>query len=378
VSPIYKFSIRLKKNKKLRAGFYAGTALLLAGVFIIVALLSANSAATDTALTAKSQSPTLSDKAPETSLHETLQRIALAKHNAESTPGSYTTEMTPVPTPIATTPPEPSMTPVPTTKPEPSPKATPKPTPKPTKAPDLNALSQYFMVEADKYYNNIGYSSNSYDYTEEDVMMLARVITREAGGESYQGMLAVGNVVMNRVFCGYWGKTIASVVTAPGQFAYSPARTPKQKCIEAARDVLKNERWVIPQNVYFFNSGRKAGENWGKYKYYTKIGGHCFYTHTIGRRYNGSGIPPALYERVYKWPQYGCKREKRVTRLQQMLVKLGYKTDTNGYFGKTTREAVIKFQKDKGLKADGLSGPTTIKALIKAYGVDAYRKKYKA
>lgn len=234
------------------------------------------------------------------------------------------------------------------------------------------------MVEAEKYYNNIGYSSNSYNYTEEDVMMLARVITREAGGESYQGMLAVGNVVMNRVFCGYWGKTIASVVTARGQFAYSPDRTPKKRCIDAARDVLKNERWVIPQNVYFFNSSRPAGENWGKYKFYTKIGGHCFYTHTIGKRYNGSGIPPALYERVYKWPQYGCKRENRVTRLQQMLVKLGYKTDTNGYFGKTTKEAVIKFQKDKGLKADGLAGPTTIKAVIRAYGVDAYRKKYKA
>jgi hypothetical protein len=232
------------------------------------------------------------------------------------------------------------------------------------------------MVEADKYYDDIGYSSNYYDYTEEEVLMLARVITREAGSESYEGKLAVGNVVMNRVLCGHWGKTIESVVTAKNQFAYKPDSTPKTKCVEAARDVLKNQHWVVPQNVYFFNSGRTAGEDWGRYKYCMKIGGHCFYTYKLGKRYMGDGIPPALYKRVFKWPQYGCKPENRVKRLKQMLKKLGYETGTDGYFGKSTKETVIQFQKDKGLKADGVAGPSTIKALIKAYGKDAYIKKY--
>ena len=47
----------------------------------------------------------------------------------------------------------------------------------------------------------------------------------------------------------------------------------------------------------------------------------------------------------------------RVTELQTALVKLGYNTNgVDGRFGAGTQRAVISFQKDNGLEADGLAG----------------------
>ncbi|MBT2668908.1 C40 family peptidase [Bacillus sp. ISL-4] len=53
-----------------------------------------------------------------------------------------------------------------------------------------------------------------------------------------------------------------------------------------------------------------------------------------------------------------------VKQLQENLKKKGYfNTDTTTYFGTITKSSVVKFQKSKGLKADGIVGPNTYKAL---------------
>lgn len=69
----------------------------------------------------------------------------------------------------------------------------------------------------------------------------------------------------------------------------------------------------------------------------------------------------------------GVKRSKvlsfgsrggEVEQLQQALKRAGYFQDSaTGYFGIKTKRAVIKFQKAKGLSADGIAGPSTKKAL---------------
>lgn len=289
------------------------------------------------------------------------------------------------PTPIKTTAPEPSPSPTPkatdspkpTTKPsaKPSAKPTPKPTPKPSSA-SLTELAKFYIVDSDKYYSDYKYSSNNYNYNEDDITVLARVITKEAGSESSEGQLAVGNVVLNRVFCGHFGSSLEAVATAPGQFAYDSSIVPKQSCLNAARDVLQNEHWVVAQNVYYFHAGGTSGSGWGNHTFYSKIGNQSFYSETIGRRYNGTSIPPKLFSRIYKWPQYGCQPGKGVSRIQHMLSVLGYDTDKDGYFGKTTKQALMKFQKSKGIRADGVGGASTIKALIKAYGKDKYCKEF--
>lgn len=52
-----------------------------------------------------------------------------------------------------------------------------------------------------------------------DVALLARVINAEARGEPYQGQVAVGAVIMNRVESAEFPNTITGVVYQKGQFS---------------------------------------------------------------------------------------------------------------------------------------------------------------
>ena len=60
---------------------------------------------------------------------------------------------------------------------------------------------------------------SSVDASDEEVWLLACIIDWEAGSESYEGKLAVANVVLNRVKSGKWGSSITSVIYAPKQFS---------------------------------------------------------------------------------------------------------------------------------------------------------------
>lgn len=61
-----------------------------------------------------------------------------------------------------------------------------------------------------------------------DVQLLAALIQCEAGSQSYEGKLAVGAVVMNRVRSGGYPNSILGVITAPGQF---PPATKDRKSV---------------------------------------------------------------------------------------------------------------------------------------------------
>ncbi len=57
-------------------------------------------------------------------------------------------------------------------------------------------------------------------------------------------------------------------------------------------------------------------------------------------------------------------RNQAVKKLQQDLKQLKYFVgDPAGYFGPVTKDAVIRFQKDKNLIADGIAGPKTLAAI---------------
>ena len=55
--------------------------------------------------------------------------------------------------------------------------------------------------------------------TDDEMLLLAAIIYCEAGGESYEGQLAVGYVIMNRVRSNQFPNTISGVVYQPNQFS---------------------------------------------------------------------------------------------------------------------------------------------------------------
>ncbi len=241
---------------------------------------------------------------------------------------------------------------------------------------DIDDEVQKFRVEADKYYNEVGYSNNHYKYTKEEKSLLSQVMWEEARGEGSKGMIAVGNVVMNRLLSGKFpGNSIKDLVTN-GQFARPNGKT-NIWSNRAANLVLDYEQWVIPQNIFFFKVPRGDPKaDWSPtIKYAFTIGGHAFYT---AKKYGRTGmIPPQLFERTFEWPTMGCKPEMRVYKLQYMLNKMGYtKVTPDKYFGQDTKDAIIDFQKKHGLRADGIAGAKTLKEIIKEFGEDDFYEKF--
>ena len=80
----------------------------------------------------------------------------------------------------------------------------------------------------------------------DDVTLLAALIQCEAGSESYEGQLAVGAVVMNRVRSGAYPGSIYGVIYESGQFtpagsgsvASVAANGPKASCVQAAQQAI--------------------------------------------------------------------------------------------------------------------------------------------
>ena len=107
-------------------------------------------------------------------------------------------------------------------------------------------------------------------------LLLAALIQCEAGSESYEGQVAVGAVVMNRVRSAAYPDSIHGVIYASGQF--TPAMTGKlnsvyesgriyDSCIRAAEEALSGVSNVGDLTHFRRNNGREG----------LVIGNHVFY-----------------------------------------------------------------------------------------------------
>ena len=100
-------------------------------------------------------------------------------------------------------------------------------------------------------------SDSFYDYSNEELVLLAGIIQAEAGNQPYEGKIAVGSVVMNRVESDKFPNTISGVIYSPNQFtpagsgrlAVILSQGPTAECMQAALDVLNGKRNV--SNLYF-------------------------------------------------------------------------------------------------------------------------------
>lgn len=117
-------------------------------------------------------------------------------------------------------------------------------------------------------------------YTDTDLELLARLIYAESRGEPYDGKVAVGAVVLNRVKSGKFPHSIREVIYAPGQFTCvvngQINLTPDASAFQAARDALEG-RDPSKGALYFYNP--KTARNMDFFRKLTvtvSIGNHAF------------------------------------------------------------------------------------------------------
>ena len=128
-------------------------------------------------------------------------------------------------------------------------------------------------------------------YTKSELRLMASIINCEAGVESFQGKLAVGIVVMNRVESKAFPNTIKKVIYQKNQFSpvrngmlnkmlkqYDAGKTNTaqwKSCISAAKKVLNGQRTIVYKGKvkslkgYHFFSAVLPGAR-------IKLGGHSF------------------------------------------------------------------------------------------------------
>ena len=121
-------------------------------------------------------------------------------------------------------------------------------------------------------------------YAEDEVYWLSRIIHAESGAEPFDGKIAVGNVVLNRVESKQYPNTIYGVIfdrrygTQFSPVSYGTIyNTPSAESIIAAKICL--EGYTLSEDILFFMNPRLATTNWiaQNRPYAFTIGRHDFY-----------------------------------------------------------------------------------------------------
>lgn len=116
--------------------------------------------------------------------------------------------------------------------------------------------------------------------TSDHINLLARIIEAEAGNQPFQGQVAVGAVVVNRVKSPYYAKTLSGVIFTPGAFEpvangrfYSCHPTPQ--AYAAAKEALAG---IDPTSgaLYFFNPSLTSSAFMNSLPVLARIGAQVF------------------------------------------------------------------------------------------------------
>ncbi len=111
----------------------------------------------------------------------------------------------------------------------------------------------------------------------DDLLLLAALIQCESGGEPYEGQVAVGAVVMNRVRSAAYPNSIHGVIYASGQFTpamsgkvnqvYNSGRI-KESCINAAQEAINGTSNIGAFTHFRTNNGAHTGIAIGHHRFY--------------------------------------------------------------------------------------------------------------
>ncbi len=137
------------------------------------------------------------------------------------------------------------------------------------------------LIESD---GDVDKSLTDTTYNQDEVYWLSKIIYAEAGGESIEGQLAVGNVVLNRVKSSEFPNTIYTVIfDRAGGIQFEPVINgsiylpPSYSAVEAAKRALSGES-TVGESLFFLNP-QKAQSFWivDNREFFCTIGNHDFY-----------------------------------------------------------------------------------------------------
>jgi len=123
------------------------------------------------------------------------------------------------------------------------------------------------------------------DISREEMMLLARLIHAEARGESFEGQVAVGAVILNRLENPHFPKTIREVIYQKNSHVYqfSPVGDgsinlePNEKAIQAAMQAIQGKD-PTGGALFFYNPDISKDQWIRTLPVITRIGNHVFAT----------------------------------------------------------------------------------------------------
>lgn len=138
----------------------------------------------------------------------------------------------------------------------------------------VEAKSVEESVQPTVWENNQTAVQSSGSVSAADLDLMAAIIECEAGGESYEGKIGVGAVVMNRIRSSQFPNTLSEVIYQSGQFspvasgklASVLSRGANQDCYDAARDVFAGANTI--GDCLFFHAGSGNGLTIGNQTFY--------------------------------------------------------------------------------------------------------------
>lgn len=116
-------------------------------------------------------------------------------------------------------------------------------------------------------------------YSQSDYQLIARIISAEARGEPYEGQVAVGAVILNRIESPSFPDTVPGVVYQPGAFSCVNngqfSQPVADSCFRAAQDALNG--WDPTNGSIYYYNPVTAQSAWIRQRpILLRIGNHVF------------------------------------------------------------------------------------------------------
>lgn len=149
---------------------------------------------------------------------------------------------------------------------------------------NVNWSDTFYIVDLSKENIEIDESLIEKDYSLEDIVWLSRIIEAEGSGEPFNGKIAVGNVILNRVESKDFPDTIYDVIFDNNYgIQFQPVannsiyNTPSRDSVLAGKLAIRDTN-IAGESLYFLNP-KKASNFWiiNNRTYHKTINNHDFY-----------------------------------------------------------------------------------------------------